>query len=84
MEYAVPHLRLIIAGFVTAAIALTFAHTVMVTASEQSGAVEQRGLVLPTWQMNGYEGTATTQAISDIAGLGATWIQFTPTWNMAT
>lgn len=84
-----PHLRLIIAGFVTAAIAtaaiaLTFAHTVTVTASEQSGAVEQRGLVLPTWQMNGYEGRAIAQAISDIAGLGATWIQFTPTWKMAT
>lgn len=86
-----PHLRLVIAGFVTATIALTFAYTVTVTASKQrgevskqSGAVEQRGLVLPTWQRNGYEGTATAQAISGIAGLGATWIQFTPTWNMAT
>jgi hypothetical protein len=82
--------RLIIAGFViipgflTAALALTFAYTVMVPAGEQSGAVEQRGVVLPTWKMNGYEGTETTQAISDIPGLGATWIQFTPTWNMAT
>jgi hypothetical protein len=84
MEYAVPHLRLIIAGFVTAAIALTLLpYTVMVAASEQSGAVEQRGLVLPAWRVNGYEGT-TPQAISDIAGLGATWIEFTPTWYMAT
>jgi hypothetical protein len=90
MEHAVPRLRLIIAGlviipgFVTAALALTFAYTGMVTASEQSGAVEQRGVVLPTWKMHGYEGTATTQAISDIAGLGANWIEFTPTWKMAT
>jgi hypothetical protein len=39
--------------------------------------------VLPAWRTDGYEGT-TTQAISDIAGLGATWIEFTPTWYMAT
>jgi len=85
-----PHLRLIVAGFViipgfvTAALALTVAYTGMVTASEQSGAVEQHGVVLPAWRMNSYQGTTTTQAISDIAGLGATWIQFTPTWYMAT
>jgi hypothetical protein len=34
MEYAVPHLRLIIAGFVTAAVALTFPYAVIVAASE--------------------------------------------------
>jgi hypothetical protein len=39
--------------------------------------------VLPAWRTDGYEGT-TPQAISDIAGLGATWIEFTPTWYMAT
>jgi hypothetical protein len=88
MEYAVRHLRLIMAGFLTAAIALallTFAYPVMLTtAGERSGTVEQRGVVLPTWQIHGYEGTATAQATSDIAGLGATWIQLTPTWKMAT
>ena len=78
MEYAVPHLRLIIAVFVTAAFALTFPYTVMVASSEQGGAVEQRGLVLPAWGENGYRGT-TPKAISDIAGLGASWIEFTPT-----
>jgi hypothetical protein len=95
MEYAVLHLRLIVgvvitAAMVTAVIALTFACTVLVLAGEQhrlvvhDGVIEQRGLVLPTWQRNGYDGPATAQAISDIAGVGATWIQFTPTWNMAT
>src|SRR6202012_876994 len=83
MEYAVPHLRLIIAVFVTAAFALTFPYTVRVASSEQGGAVEQRGLVLPAWGENGYRGT-TPKAISDIAGLGASWIEFTPTWCRAT
>lgn len=83
------HLRLIIAGFVIAAIALaflTFAYPVMLTTSgEQSGTTgDQRGVVLPTWQVHGYQGTATMQATSDIAGLGATWIELTPTWRMAT
>ena len=78
-----PHLRLIIAVFVTAAFALTFPCTVMVASIEQGGAVEQRGLVLPAWGENGYRGT-TPKAISDIAGLGASWIEFTPTWYMAT
>jgi hypothetical protein len=77
-------LRLVIAGFVIAVIALPCANAVMVTVSERSGAVQQGGVVLPTWKTHGYDGTTTTQAISDIAGLGATWIQFTPTWKMAT
>ena len=81
------HLRLTVAGFVvlTAAIVATFAYPVMLTRpSEQSVvSVEQRGLVLPTWQIHGYDGRATAQATSDIARLGATWIQFTPTWKMA-
>jgi hypothetical protein len=84
MEYTVPRLRLIIASLVTAVIALTVPYTITVTASEQTGAAAQRGLVLPTWQVHGYEGTATIQATSDIARLGASWIQFTPTWKMAT
>ncbi len=83
-KHKLRRLGLVIAGFVIAAIALPFANAVMVTVSEQSEAVEQRGVVLPTWKTHGYEGTATTQATSDIAGLGATWIQFTPTWKMAT
>jgi hypothetical protein len=84
MEHAVPRLRLVIAGFVIAAIAWPFANAVTGTVSGRNGAVEQRGVVLPTWQIHGYEGRATAQAISDIAGLGATWIQLTPTWRMAT
>ena len=79
-----PRLRLVIAGFVIAAMALPFAKAVMVKGGEPRGAVEQHGVVLPTWKIHGYEGTATTQATNDIAGVGATWIQFTPTWKMAT
>jgi hypothetical protein len=77
-------LCLVIAGFVIAAIALPFVNAGTVTVSEQSGAVQQRGVVLPTWKTHGYGGPATTQATSAIAGVGATWIQFTPTWKMAT
>ncbi len=85
-----PRVRLIIAGVVlvpgvvAAAIALTFSCTVLGTTSEQSAVVEQRGLVLPTWRTNGYEGPPAAHAISDIAGVGATWVQFTPTWKMVT
>jgi hypothetical protein len=82
MEYAVPRLRLMIVSFVIAAVALIFPSTIMVAANRQSGPVEQRGLVLPAWGLNGYQGT-TPQAIGDIAGLGANWIEFTPTWYMA-
>ena len=32
----------------------------------------------------GYQGNLAAQATSDIAGLGATWIQLTPTWRMST
>jgi hypothetical protein len=88
MEHAVRYLRLIIAGFLTAAIGLAllmFAYPVgLRTTSQQHRAVEQRGVVLPTWRMDGYQGSLAAQAISDIAGLGATWIQLTPTWKMAT
>jgi hypothetical protein len=86
----VSRLRLIAAGFVVipsvvvAGIALSFANSVRGTATEQSEATEQHGVVLPTWKMNGYEGSATTKAISDIGGLGATWVELTPTWKMAT
>jgi len=78
------YLGLVMACLVIAAIVLPFANAGTVTVSEQTGAVEQRGIVLPTWKFHGYDGAATTQATSDIAGLGASWIQFTPTWKMAT
>ncbi|BBX46117.1 glycoside hydrolase family 113 [Mycobacterium cookii] len=82
------YLRLTMAGVLTAAISLallTFAYPFTRTAATApNGAVEQRGLALPTWRMDGYQGSPTTQAISDIAALGATWIQLTPTWKMAT
>lgn len=80
----ITRLRLIIAGFIIAAIALPFANAVTGTVREHNGAVEQRGVVLPTWRMDGYLGSPTAQATSDIARLGANWIQLTPTWKMAT
>ncbi len=85
-RWRMPPLRLVIAGLVIAALALPFADAdaVRMTVSEQSGPIEQRGVVLPTWTVHGYEGAAATQAATDIAGLGANWIQFTPTWRMAT
>jgi hypothetical protein len=95
LEQAMRPLRLIVGGFVIA-LTLAIASTALLEGHERqerqerreqhgrSQAVEQRGIALPTWRINGYDGTTTTQAISDIAGLGATWIEFTPTWNMAT
>jgi hypothetical protein len=88
MEYAVRYLRLIMASVLVAASALAllmFASPVMLTTADRHNeAVEQRGLALPTWRMDGYLGNLTVQATSDIAGLGATWIELTPTWKMAT
>lgn len=40
----------------------------------------QRGFALPTWQENGYDGHDVEQSLSEIKALGATWVQFTPTW----
>jgi hypothetical protein len=84
MGQAMPRLRLIIAGFAVAALAVPFATAATGAGGKHHGAVEQRGVVLPTWRTDGYEGGLTTQAIGDIARLGATWIQLTPTWRMAT
>jgi hypothetical protein len=73
-----PLLHVTIAGFVTTAVALTFVFPATVTADEQ------RGVALPTWEINGYEGAATAQAVSAITSVGANWIQIVPTWHMAT
>jgi hypothetical protein len=79
MEYAVRYLRLslTIACLVAAAIALG-------TATLRNPADEQRGLILPTWQVHGYRSTDTTQALDGIASVGANWVQFVPFWYQAT
>jgi Glycoside Hydrolase Family 113 len=84
MGHAMPRLRVVIAGFVIAALALPFANAATGAGSKHHDAFEQRGVVLPTWRTDGYQGSLAAQATSDIAGLGATWIQLTPTWRMAT
>lgn len=89
-----PHLRPIAAVFVavvtaTAAIAVPIANTVVAPVGDryrlvaQNDAGGQRGIALPTWQVNGYATNSATQAIGAIAGVGANWIQLVPTWNMA-
>lgn len=41
---------------------------------------QQRGFALPTWQVNGYDGADVEQSLREVKALGATWVQFTPTW----
>ncbi|MCW2513835.1 MAG: hypothetical protein JWR11_2877 [Mycobacterium sp.] len=44
----------------------------------------QRGLVLPTWERNGYSETDTRGALHAIASVGADWVQIVPTWYQST
>jgi hypothetical protein len=45
---------------------------------------EQRGLVLPTWERNGYAGNDTDVALGGISSVGAGWVQIVPTWYQPT
>lgn len=45
---------------------------------------QQRGFALPTWQVNGYDGPGLEQSLKEVKALGATWVQFTPTWYQTT
>jgi hypothetical protein len=45
---------------------------------------QQRGFALPSWEVNGYDGPAVEQSLTEIRALGANWVQFTPTWYQAT
>jgi hypothetical protein len=51
-----------------------------------SGALasEERGLVLPTWERNGYSSTDTAGALQGISSVGANWVQIVPTWYQPT
>ncbi|MGQ0574891.1 MAG: glycoside hydrolase family 113 [Pseudonocardia sp.] len=44
----------------------------------------QRGLVLPTFERDGYATGPTDAALAEIAGVGAGWVQLVPTWYQAT
>lgn len=72
-------LRAWIASLVFVAAAL-FASSV----AHAQGVAYQRGFALPTWQVNGYDGPDVEQSLSEIKALGATWVQFTPTWYQQT
>jgi hypothetical protein len=84
MGVPMPRLRLLIAGFAVTVLGLPLAHTATGTSDTHHVAVEQRGVVLPTWRTDGYQGGVAARAIGDIAKLGANWIQLTPTWRMTT
>lgn len=45
---------------------------------------QQRGFALPTWQVDGYDGPDLDESLGEIKALGATWVQFTPTWYQQT
>ena len=44
----------------------------------------QRGFALPTWEEGGYDGPQVDQNYREMVGVGATWVQLTPTWYQAT
>ncbi len=41
---------------------------------------QQRGFALPSWQEGGYDAPNLEQSLREIEHIGATWVQFTPTW----
>lgn len=43
----------------------------------------QRGFALPTWEEGGYDGPSMEQNLREMAEIGATWVQLTPTWYQA-
>ena len=45
---------------------------------------QQHGMVLPTWDQDGYEQPDTDPALRAIAGVGARWVQIVPTWYQPT
>lgn len=45
---------------------------------------EQRGMVLPTWERDGYKTSHTDAALRQIADIGAGWVQIVPTWYQDT
>jgi hypothetical protein len=41
---------------------------------------QERGFALPSWQANGLDGPDVEQSVREVRAVGATWVQFTPTW----
>jgi hypothetical protein len=44
----------------------------------------QRGFALPTWEEGGYDGPQVEQSVGETVEVGATWVEFTPTWYQET
>ncbi|BBY19363.1 glycoside hydrolase family 113 [Mycolicibacterium litorale] len=74
---------LAVIGIVVAAIVAFSVTTTNVACSDAPTPV-QRGLVLPTWERNGYSTTDTAKAMQAITSVGANWVQVVPTWYQAT
>jgi hypothetical protein len=47
-------------------------------------ASQQRGFAMPTWEPRGYERGDAAAALTQIAGVGGTWVQIVPTWYVST
>ena len=44
----------------------------------------QRGFALPSYQVDGYDGPDIQQSLREIADVGATWVELTPSWQQQT
>ena len=42
---------------------------------------QQRGVALPTYTAEGYRSPQAVRYLGEIAAIGATWVQFNPTWH---
>lgn len=62
--------------------------TKVVTVSIAKAGIEaisqQRGFAMPTWQVDGYDGPDVEQSLKEIKALGATYVEFVPTWYQTT
>lgn len=45
---------------------------------------QQRGFALPSWRVDGYDGPSVEKSLAETKAVGATWVQFTPTWYQQT
>jgi hypothetical protein len=48
------------------------------------GGGQQRGFAMPTWQIDGYDGPGLEESLREIKAMGATYVQFVPTWYQQT
>jgi hypothetical protein len=70
----------VLAVLVAGAAVLDYALGVRTAVVDADTITPQRGFALPTWQEGGYDATNLEHSLREIADVGATWVQFTPTW----